>query len=493
MRWQVSLPVTTCLKSSLTGSLVSTCGTTDINRRGWSNEPTGVAINPDNDHIFISDDGLGGHLFEVDPGRDGLYCTADDRVTTADAPGNGDSEGIAYGENNLFIAGGHDQKVYRFDLGPNGVLGGGDDGQVASFDTSALGFLDLEGIEYNPDDGTLFIVSTARDDRYIGEVSLTGEPIHLYNLDYLGRIARSGLAYGPSSWNPATKSIYLVSSGVDNLNEPDENDGAIWEIHLGEVPVDEGAPYVLDITLADPSPSDASSVQFNVRFSEAVTGVDEGDFILSTTGGITNASVSAVSGSGPAYTVTVDTGTGNGTVRLELVDRESIQDRDGKPLGGLGYDNGSFTDGEVYEVQKGAILFEPARLPFEETILRTWSTTEMVTVRNTGTGPVQLGKVSITDSETSDQVMFLMGTSCANAVLEAGASCTLRVAFRPVAKGAVNGQVIIPSDLLGEPHQVELSGNGACRFPFLSGISFLAWLDTWMCPSSGAEPDAGSS
>jgi len=50
--------------ATTSGALVSTCSTTNINRTGWSNEPTGLAINPNNNHLFISDDNLN-KVFEV--------------------------------------------------------------------------------------------------------------------------------------------------------------------------------------------------------------------------------------------------------------------------------------------------------------------------------------------------------------------------------------------------------------------------------------------
>ncbi len=84
---------------------------------------------------------------------------------------------------------------------------------------------------------------------------------------------------------------------------------------------------------------------FNVSFSEDVTGVDETDFALTVTGGITGASVTSVSGSGANYVVTADTGSGFGTVRLDVVDDDSILDLYGNPLGGVGVGNGDFTTG----------------------------------------------------------------------------------------------------------------------------------------------------
>jgi hypothetical protein len=472
-------------ESSLAGDLLTTCSTTSIYRRGWSNEPTGVAINPNNNHIFFSDDSGEGKLHEVKPGPDGIYCTRDDTVTTVRAPGMGDAEGIAYGENTLFIAGGRDQKVYIVDLGPNGVLGGGDDGEFTSFDTGFLGFHDVEGVEYNPDNQTLFIVSTAGSDQYIGEVSLTGELIRLYNLDYLGKISRSGLAYGPSSWNPDTKSIYLVSSGVDNRRDPDENDGKIWEIHLGILMNDE-APTVLAITRVDPNPTSKPSVEFNVAFSEPVAGVSEADFILSLAGEITSASIASVSGSSSTYTVIVDTGIENGEIRLDVVDRDTIVDRDGNPLGGSGIGNGSYMAGESYIVQKGSIQVEPVHLDFEDNIIRGWASTKTVTIRNAGVGSVQLGRLSISDNALAGSTMFLVENNCDNAILEAGATCSFEAGFRPIGQGPVKGQVTIPSEILEQPYQVNLIGNGIHWMPFVSnlpvriGANEYKLLDVWL-------------
>jgi hypothetical protein len=62
-----------------------------------------------------------------------------------------------------------------------------------------------------------------------------------------------------------------------------------------------------------------------------------------------------VSGSAAVYTVSVNTGSGDGTLRLDLTDNGTIFDvLYSYPLGGPGAGNGSFTAGEVYTIDKTA-------------------------------------------------------------------------------------------------------------------------------------------
>jgi hypothetical protein len=115
-------------------------------------------------------------------------------------------------------------------------------------------------------------------------------------------------------------------------------------------------PRVVSSTRADPTPTGAASVNFTVTFSEAVSGVDLvspfSDFKLVAGLGITDASIASVTSvSGITYTVRVNTGSGSGTVRLDVIDDDSILDPNGLPLGGAGTGNGNFTTGEEYAVK----------------------------------------------------------------------------------------------------------------------------------------------
>ena len=118
---------------------------------------------------------------------------------------------------------------------------------------------------------------------------------------------------------------------------------------------DNTAPTVASITRADPNPTNAASVSFTVTFSEAVSGVAASDFSLTASGGLSGASVTGVSGSGSVYTVTVATGTGNGTLRLDVPSTATIADLAGNGLSGL-----PFTSGEVYDIQTTFKVFLPS-------------------------------------------------------------------------------------------------------------------------------------
>jgi hypothetical protein len=153
--------------------------------------------------------------------------------------------------------------------------------------------------------------------------------------------------------------LYQVVAKFRGWTATSNDAGPVVVVVGGGGPVDTTAPTVTSIVRASGAAelTNAGSRDFTVTFSENVTGVDTADFI--TTGTAPGASVTAVSpGSGPAssYTVTVDTGTADGTVGLKLVDNDTIQDTATVPnrLGGTGAGNGDFTSTESYTIDKTA-------------------------------------------------------------------------------------------------------------------------------------------
>ncbi len=108
-------------------------------------------------------------------------------------------------------------------------------------------------------------------------------------------------------------------------------------------------PTVSAINRASPDPTTpGASVSWTVTFSEAVTGVDAGDFAL-VESGLSGSAITGVSGSGASWTVTATVGWGDGALGLNLVDNDTIRDAQAMPLGGTGAGNGNFT-GQAYSV-----------------------------------------------------------------------------------------------------------------------------------------------
>jgi Tol biopolymer transport system component len=150
-------------------------------------------------------------------------------------------------------------------------------------------------------------------------------------------ISSDGMAIAFTSWST-------------NLVAGDSNDSYDVFVHyMSNSPSDTTPPMVQSITRLNANPTLEPQVDFQVTFSENVIGVDVSDFNL-TSSGPSGATVNTVSGSGNLYTVSVGTGNGPGTLRLDVVDDDSILDAASNPLGGAGLGNGEFNLGEFYTI-----------------------------------------------------------------------------------------------------------------------------------------------
>ncbi|WP_146460163.1 SdrD B-like domain-containing protein [Rubripirellula tenax] len=96
---------------------------------------------------------------------------------------------------------------------------------------------------------------------------------------------------------------------------------------------------VVSLTTDESSPSNASTLDFNLTFTAPAQGVDVTDFVLASGTG-TGASISSVVGGPTEFTITVATGTGDGPIQLQMIDDDTIRNTANAPIGGVG-DNGS--------------------------------------------------------------------------------------------------------------------------------------------------------
>ncbi|MBK9209562.1 MAG: S-layer homology domain-containing protein [Anaerolineales bacterium] len=168
-----------------------------------------------------------------------------------------------------------------------------------------------------------------------------------------GNGSLQGSIYDPGVYALGISSANLYTGGnFYNVN----NNGSVLSTadYIAAYGLDVTPPAVQTITRVNPTPTALTSADFTVTFSESVTGVDLSDFTL-TTSGVSNVTVSGISGTGSVYTVTVNTGSGNGTIRLDVMNDNSIKDAVLNPL------SASFTSGQTYTVSKSPVF---ADVPF---------------------------------------------------------------------------------------------------------------------------------
>ena len=146
------------------------------------------------------------------------------------------------------------------------------------------------------------------------------------------------VASGVAAGGPHTLTVTardITNSNVTGAKLTDGND-ATYSVTVAAPPApsDTTAPNVTAIARADANPTNDASESWNVTFSESVSGVGTADFALANSG-LTGPSITGVTGSGANYTVTANTGSGDGTFGLKLVD-DSIVDGVSNKLGGMG-------------------------------------------------------------------------------------------------------------------------------------------------------------
>jgi hypothetical protein len=101
-----------------------------------------------------------------------------------------------------------------------------------------------------------------------------------------------------------------------------------------------------------------------------------------------------------------------------------------------------------------AVSLNPTSLTFGNQGLGTTSATQTITLTNSGTTDLHVGTLTF----TSDWI--LSNDTCSNATVTPSGTCSVDVAFHPLAIGSLTGSVGFPSDAASTPDSVSLSGNG---------------------------------
>jgi trimeric autotransporter adhesin len=224
------------------------------------------------------------------------------------------------------------------------ALGNGADGELIAYSPLDDAFFHWSG------NGTVVFERIEADPPYaVTGIAVTG--------------TTGGESFG-AAWD-AANSRFLVHN-ISSQMRPWSTGGVVGA-PLGSAGVDVRgmafvpAPTVSSIARSGADPTNATSVDFLVTFSESMTGVDATDFVLTATGTAAG-TIAAVSGSGTSWTVTVNAITGEGTLRLDLVDDDTILGV-ANALGGPGAGNGSFATGEAYTIDATAPLVTAVAVP----------------------------------------------------------------------------------------------------------------------------------
>jgi hypothetical protein len=145
------------------------------------------------------------------------------------------------------------------------------------------------------------------------------------------------------AWSPnvsTTATAANLRAGTYTVTATDANGCTITRSFTIAEPA---AVTVVSVTRLSPSPTATTQVSYRVVFSGSVTGISSSNFTVTTSGATTGAVVGTVSGSGATYTVPVNTGTGDGTLRLNVSNTAGLSPT---------VTNVPYTAGEVYTITK---------------------------------------------------------------------------------------------------------------------------------------------
>jgi hypothetical protein len=214
----------------------------------WSREPTGVGYRAADGRLFVSDDDTD-RIYEVRAGADGRHGTPDDVVTSFSVRslGSGDPEDVAIdmeltSDNHLLVIDGGTKKIYDYGPGGNGVFDGqpadGGDDTVSVIDVGRHGALDPEGVAFDARRNT--ILALDGPSKRVYELNRQGQLLNIVDIRAAQPKKAAGITIAPASNGSGALNWYIVDRGVDNDNNPQENDGRFYEMAVTLPPL--GAP-----------------------------------------------------------------------------------------------------------------------------------------------------------------------------------------------------------------------------------------------------------
>ncbi len=236
------------------------------------------------------------------------------------------------------------------------------------------------------------------------------------------------------------------------------------------------APAVLAIARATATDvTSNSTVDYLLAFDQPVTNVSTNAFAVVMSAGFVDPPMISVSGNGANYMVSLSGVHGSGSLRLDLLDRDAIQNSAGERLGGLGAGNGNFS-GETYLVDQQA-----PRVTAIDRLSPNAATTGASSVAYA----VSFSE-AVSGVDASDFHLALAGSLVASplvSVAGSGASYTVTVS-------GIAGDGTLGLNLVDDGSILDLAGNGLMP-PGSGPVSFAAQVTyaTGLVPNSVAVAD----
>jgi sugar lactone lactonase YvrE len=232
---------------SKTGSL---SGTRRLTKATF--EPEGISWYPRGKSLFVIDDDKDA-IFRFGRGADRKVGTKDDKVrelVNTKRYGSKDAEGVTWhthrGKLDMLIwADASTEHIYEVKPGHDHRFGTSDDVKkrefaASNFALNGRNMKDPNGVFLDRRSGHLFIVDTHK--HFVAESTMGGSLVRIVDMPFCratsvtapGCHGFSDLVFAPGP--SGARRLYLTDRGVDNQQDPNENDGRLYQVKIVDVP-----------------------------------------------------------------------------------------------------------------------------------------------------------------------------------------------------------------------------------------------------------------
>ncbi len=223
--WAVRSNISTSLTEDTTKA-----PTSPINK-----EPVGAAYDPVRKELYIVRDGGTSRVWVYNAATMAQVRTFDVAV----APYNDlDAEGLGFGNGVLYMVDAKDNDLVKVQPGTDGIVGQGSGSAadiVTNYDLQQYGQMEPEGLDVHPVTGNIWVVSNhlsgGNPDPML-EMSPNGALVSTSSIAAANPNSAAGLTFAPPSAGGSGWNIYISDRMLDNSQDPNENDGRIYEFSI---------------------------------------------------------------------------------------------------------------------------------------------------------------------------------------------------------------------------------------------------------------------